>query len=123
MTTLPSNEMLKPADSRLVVSEVEEWGTHIEEIARLLKASCTVDVKAIWPTYRRRFLTEKIRFERECTEPLANVTPKATHLDTYGFKGYSGSNNGFTIPICRLRQAAGYHCDRRKVMVKVAHQA
>ena len=95
MNTLLRNEMLKPADSRLMVSEVEEWGTLIEEIAGHLKASCTVDVEATWPTYRWRFLAEKIRFERECTEPLVNVTPKATHLHAYGFKGYSDLNRSW----------------------------
>ena len=60
MNTLLRNEMSRPADSRLLVSEVEEWGTLIEEIARHLKASCTVDVETTWPTHRWRFFAEKI---------------------------------------------------------------
>ena len=42
--------MFMPADSRLLDSEVDEWGMLIEDIARHLKASCTVDVGATWPT-------------------------------------------------------------------------
>ena len=98
MNTLLRNEVFRPADSRLRVSEVEEWGTLIEEIATHLQASCTVDVETTWPTHWWRFLTEKILFKRLCTEPLADATPKATHLDAYGFKGHSDLNRSW-IPI------------------------
>lgn len=42
MNTLLRNEMFRPVDSRLLVSEVEEWGTLIEEIARHLKGLMAV---------------------------------------------------------------------------------
>ena len=68
MNTLLRNEMFRPADSRLLVSEVEEWGTLIEKFARHLKASCTADVETTWPTYRWRFLAEKIQFHNSLKE-------------------------------------------------------
>ena len=97
MNTLLRSEIFRPTDSRLLVSEVEEWGTLIEEIAAHLKTSCTIDVEVTWPTYRWRFLAEKIQFERDCTELLANATPKATHVDAYGFRGYCDLNRSWVL--------------------------
>ena len=100
MNTLLRNEIFRPADSRLRVSEVEEWGTLVEEIATHLQVSCTIDVEMTWPAYRWRFLAEKIQFEGDCiNEFLANATPKATHLDAYGFKGYSDLNRSWALMI------------------------
>ena len=100
MNTLLRNEMFRSADSRLQVSDVEEWGTLVEEIAKHLQASCTVDVELTWPAYRWRFLAEKIQFEGDCISDLpAHATPKATHFDAYGFKGYSDLNRSWALMI------------------------
>ena len=73
MNTLLKDETSRPTNTRLMVSEVEEWGTLIEDIAQHLKASCVVDVHTTWPTHRWKFLAEKILFETNCIEPLANA--------------------------------------------------
>ena len=92
MNTLLKDETSRPTNTRLMVSEVEEWGTLIEDIAQHLKASCVVDVHTTWPTHRWKFLPEKILFETNCIEPLANAPTKTIHVDTYGFRGYGDFN-------------------------------
>ncbi len=48
--TLLKDKTSRSTNTRLTVSEVEEWGTLIEDIAQHLKASRVVDVDATWPT-------------------------------------------------------------------------
>ena len=97
MNTLLKDETSRPINARLMISEVEEWGTLIEDIAQHLKASCVEDVDTKWPTHRWKFLAEKILFETNCIEPLANAPPKATQVDTYGYKGYSDFNRSWAL--------------------------
>ena len=97
VNTLLKDETSRPSNTKLMVSEVEEWGTLIEDIAQDLKASWVVDVDTTWPTHRWKFLAKKILFETNYIGPLADAPPKTTQVNTYGFKGCSDFNRSWAL--------------------------
>ena len=86
MNALFEAETSRPTNTRLMLSEVEERGALIEDVAQHLKVSCIADVDTTRPTHRWKFLAEKVFFGIDCIEPLASAPPMTDQIDTCGFK-------------------------------------